>query len=89
MLLQVLKQLAMVPHHPLNHQVMLVNKEEVVVVFQVLNQVKGAPVVVVVVLHHLMNQVHFQHTVVLHSVLPVHLVIRATTLLVVVVVILI
>jgi hypothetical protein len=87
MLLQVLKQLAMVPHHPLNHQVMLVNKEEVVVVFQVLNQVKGAPVVVV--LHHLMNQVHFQHTVVLHSVLPVHLVIRATTLLVVVVVILI
>jgi hypothetical protein len=94
MLLQVFKQLEMLHHQHLNHQVMLVNKE--VLVFQVSNQLKAAAVVVVVVvvgvvvvvdLHHHMNQVHFHHKVVLHSVMVVHKVIKATLLRLVVIVI--
>jgi hypothetical protein len=86
MLLQVFKQLEMLHHQHLNHQVMLVNKE--VLVFQVSNQFKAAAVVVVVVdLHHHMNQVHFHHKVVLHSVMVVHKVIKATLLRLVVIVI--
>jgi len=67
--LQVLRQLEVLHHHQLNQQVTLVNME--LLAYQVLNQFKAVVLVVLLMDHH-MNQVHFHHKVVQQLVMVVH-----------------